>query len=119
MVPTRLKSIDPGILDREHLRRYTLGNARLEAELLSLFQRQLPALLEQIRNETTVSGDWKLAVHTLKGSAMALGAVVVADLALRLEAAGHPAPVETRNHLVHLLERAIAAYLPEAPKLRP
>ena len=109
---------DPHIFDLAHLRRYTQHNAELEAELLRLFNDQLSGLVKQIR-EGSVAGDWKLAVHTLKGSARAIGAPAIADLAARIEDAGYSAPPETRASLSDLVDQAIADFTKEAKKLAP
>jgi HPt (histidine-containing phosphotransfer) domain-containing protein len=114
--PTRPLPVDPDILDIAHLRRYTQGNAGLETELMGLFNAQLPGLMDQISNGG-VAGDWKFAVHTLKGSARAVGAVAIGNLAVRLEEAGHSAPAATREGLVDLLVRAVADFAIEADKL--
>src|SRR5947209_3228986 len=109
---------DPNILDLAHLRRYTQGNADLEMELLQLFGDQLPGLMKQIR-KGSAAGDWKLAIHTLKGSARAIGASAIADLAARIENAGYTANVEIGANLFDLLDRAIADFAKEAKKIVP
>jgi HPt (histidine-containing phosphotransfer) domain-containing protein len=56
----------------------------LERELLGLFLAQA----ELTRSQLALAGsaeDWRLAAHSLKGSALAVGAVAVADLSARLE----------------------------------
>jgi HPt (histidine-containing phosphotransfer) domain-containing protein len=71
-------------LDICHLRRFTLGDRRLEIEILNLFIDQVPltiAVLQNARNDH----DWLNAAHTLKGSARAVGAWRLAELAERLE----------------------------------
>ena len=114
--PKRRPAPDSRVLDLVHLRRYTQGNAELEAELLSLFAGQLPGLVSQIRDGGAAS-DWKLAVHTLKGSARAIGAVAIGELALRLEEAGHAAPAKNKARLARLLDEAVADFAKEAKKL--
>jgi HPt (histidine-containing phosphotransfer) domain-containing protein len=109
---------DPHIFDLAHLRRYTQGNGELEAELLKLFNDQLSGLMRQIR-EGPAAGDWKLAVHTLKGSARAIGAPAIGDIAARIEDAGYSAASETKSNLFDLVERAIADFVKEAKKLAP
>jgi HPt (histidine-containing phosphotransfer) domain-containing protein len=74
----------PGVgpLDLDHLRRMTLGDAGLEHEVLGMFTRQanhLAATLAALPPETNT------LVHTLKGSARAVGAVRVAAAAESLE----------------------------------
>jgi HPt (histidine-containing phosphotransfer) domain-containing protein len=107
---------DPLIFDLAHLRRYTLGNPELENELLALFEAQLPTLLEQIEGACPEE-TWKLAVHTLKGSARAVGALAIGDLAVRLEETGHSAPLPIKAPVLDLLTRAIADFRREASKL--
>jgi HPt (histidine-containing phosphotransfer) domain-containing protein len=107
---------DPGVLDVVHLRRYTQGNAELEAELLGLFAGQVPELVREIRKGPGSEG-WKLAVHTLKGSARAIGAVAVGDLAAKLEKLNPSTPDETWKNLAGRVEQAAAAFDREAKKL--
>ena len=66
-------------IDTEHLARMTLGERSLEREVLELFGRQADMLLPRIRR-----GDPALAAasaHTLKGSAVGIGAFGVARAA--------------------------------------
>jgi HPt (histidine-containing phosphotransfer) domain-containing protein len=109
------RTINPGTLDLAHLRRYTLGNAALEAELLSLFSAQIPVLMNRIESGS-VGDDWQLAVHTLKGSARAVGAICIADLAAALEEADPAGPGETRDRLIKRLGMAVINFAAEAQK---
>lgn len=64
------------VLDREHLARYTAGDAALEAELFALLTSQMDAcvsVLERTRDE----GEWRVAAHTLKGAARGVGAMAL------------------------------------------
>ena len=79
----RLKAFDIDLL-----RRYTFEDAALERELLELFQGQLPLLVNQLA-EAKNKDEWRLAAHTLKGSARSVGAPVLAELALELEQIGY------------------------------
>ncbi len=77
-------SVGPAI-DIEHLSRMTLGERSLEREVLALFDRQAEMLLPRIRR-----GEPALAaasVHTLKGSALGIGAFKVAGAAEAVEQA--------------------------------
>jgi len=67
-------------LDLEHLRRFTLGDLGLELEILELFIKQAPITLRALQT-AAADRDWKIAAHTLKGSARAVGAWRVARLA--------------------------------------
>jgi HPt (histidine-containing phosphotransfer) domain-containing protein len=60
----------------------TLGDASLEREVLAMFSAQTIGLM---RNIATSSADRRPLVHTLKGSARAIGAFRVAEAAEFLE----------------------------------
>ncbi|WP_249779401.1 Hpt domain-containing protein [Bradyrhizobium sediminis] len=77
---------DDGPLDLEHLRRMTLGDVGLEHEVLAMFSAQTASLIGAL---AAMPADAGALVHTLKGSARAIGAFAVADTAARLEAAIH------------------------------
>jgi HPt (histidine-containing phosphotransfer) domain-containing protein len=97
----------PAVFDRAHLSRYSMNNPALEAEIIQLFLEQLPATLEAIRLAQTAQ-EWRLATHTLKGSAGAIGAWQLHALAAELEALG-PAPASPlREALLADLAAAIA-----------
>jgi HPt (histidine-containing phosphotransfer) domain-containing protein len=71
-------------VDFAHLRRYTLGDKTLEAEVLELFLAQLGQSLALLKAADSAS-EWKFAVHTLKGSSRAVGAWRIAELAQKAE----------------------------------
>jgi HPt (histidine-containing phosphotransfer) domain-containing protein len=79
----------PGILDEEHLGRMTLGDRRLEREVLEIFVRHTATMLNLIldriaeRDPAAVAA----AAHTMVGSARGVGAWRVAEAAERLERA--------------------------------
>jgi len=79
--------IPASVLDRAHLSRYTMENPELEREIIGLFLRQLPNTLAMLREAQNLA-DWKLAAHTLKGSAAAIGAMEINRLAVALESCG-------------------------------
>jgi HPt (histidine-containing phosphotransfer) domain-containing protein len=73
----------PAAIDEAHLERMTLGDRRLEREVLELFLRQTTIMLDRI-----INADPPLAAasaHTLKGSARGIGAWRVARAAELLE----------------------------------
>ncbi len=74
---------DDGPIDIEHLQRMTLGDASLEREVLAMFSAQAVRLMQGI---TAPSSDRRPLVHTLKGSARAIGAFRVAEATELLEA---------------------------------
>ena len=73
---------DDGPIDIAHLRRMTLGDARLEREVLSMFSAQALRLAGAL---AAMPADASALAHTLKGSARAIGAFAVADAAAQLE----------------------------------
>lgn len=76
-------------LDLVHLSRQTFGDHTLERELLTLFDRQAEHFSARL-GAPCASGDavWRAElVHTLKGSARAVGAFAVGDAAEAYEAA--------------------------------
>jgi HPt (histidine-containing phosphotransfer) domain-containing protein len=72
------------ILDRDHLARYTLGDADLELEVLQLFLDQMPQTLALL-GESEDPHSRTRAAHTIKGSARAVGAWKLAEAAERAE----------------------------------
>jgi CRP-like cAMP-binding protein len=73
------------LIDRAHLAQMTLGDAALEREILSLFERQSELLIERIR--TLPPAAVSTLAHTLKGSAKGVGAWNVARAAEAVELA--------------------------------
>jgi HPt (histidine-containing phosphotransfer) domain-containing protein len=73
---------DDGPIDIAHLQRMTLGDVSLEREVLAMFAAQAAGLVRALANSP---GDAGALVHTLKGSARAIGAFAVADAASSLE----------------------------------
>jgi len=73
------------VIDDEHLERITLGDRRLEREVLQIFVRQSAMMLERISGGQP--GALGTAAHTLIGSARGIGAWRVAGAAERLERA--------------------------------
>ena len=71
-------------IDHDHLRRYTMGDRQLEAEVLDLFAGELPKTMAALRAAQTTF-EWKFAAHTLKGSARAVGAWRIASAAVAAE----------------------------------
>jgi HPt (histidine-containing phosphotransfer) domain-containing protein len=74
---------DDGPIDFEHLQRMTLGDASLEREVLAMFAAQSAKLIGTL---ATLPAEAGALVHTLKGSARAIGAFGVGEAAARLEA---------------------------------
>lgn len=84
-------------IDRKYLARFTLGNRALEREVLELFAGQMPRYVEQLHAAASAK-EWVLAAHTIKGSALAVGARRLANLAQmaeRLDVEDNPANSQT------------------------
>ncbi len=79
-------------LDQSHLSRMTLGDRRLECEVLEIFMRQSVLMLERIAGAEPAAAT--AAAHTLLGSARGIGAWRVARAAERVERAA-AAQIET------------------------
>ena len=71
------------VIDLEHLARMTLGEASLETEVLTLFDRQAAVLLARMCDATPAAA--AAFAHTLKGSARGIGAWRVAAAAEAVE----------------------------------
>ena len=87
------------VFDRQHLARYTMQNAELEREIVGLFVQQLPAIVAML-DEATSAQAWKLAAHTLKGSAAAVGAMAIHASAIELEGIDINVDVKVKNDLI-------------------
>lgn len=106
----------PTAIDENHLGRMTLGDRRLEREVLELFLRQCAIMLDRI-----VGAEPPLAAaaaHTLKGSARGIGAWRVARAAELLEQAaggdgggdnGHDAPRDLEEAIAELKAASLEA----------
>jgi HPt (histidine-containing phosphotransfer) domain-containing protein len=71
------------VIDLDHLARMTFGEASLEAEVLTLFDRQAAVLLAHMRDAPPAAV--AAFAHTLKGSARGIGAWRVAEAAAVVE----------------------------------
>jgi HPt (histidine-containing phosphotransfer) domain-containing protein len=73
------------VIDTEHLSRMTLGEVSLQREVLALFDRQADMLLPRIRGGAPAMVT--ASAHTLKGSALGIGAFKVARAVEQVEQA--------------------------------
>lgn len=71
-------------VDLVHLARHTFGNRELEIEILQLFVRQSQIMMQRLDDAADATA-WRTAAHTIKGSALGIGAWRVARLAAELE----------------------------------
>jgi HPt (histidine-containing phosphotransfer) domain-containing protein len=95
---------DAPAIDLVYLARQTDGDTALESELLAMFDRQSEALLSRLSAAASPRGPRASLAHTLKGSALAIGAARVADAAGALEKALE-SEVATEGSLAAALSR--------------
>ena len=82
----RNKAVHPyAVLDRAHLSRMTFNDRSLEKEVLQLFERQAELLMARMRKSAPAA--IATLAHTLKGSAVGIGAGRVAQAAATAEMA--------------------------------
>ena len=94
------------VIDTEHLSRMTLGELSLQREVLALFDRQADLLLPRIRAGAPAMA--AASAHTLKGSAVGIGAFKVARAVEQVEQARHMEIVAAVETLAAALEEAKA-----------
>ena len=68
-------------VDLEHLAQYTGGEADINGEVLEMFVRQCAQALARLHGliETRDPRNWREILHTLKGSALGIGAFPLAE----------------------------------------
>jgi chemotaxis protein histidine kinase CheA len=119
MLESSAGDFDPP-LDLVHLARQCLGDHELEAELLQLFRQQAPTLTARLSGSPHLSLDAKAKIaHTLRGSALAVGAGRVAGAAWRIEqlaSAGDQSSAEARA--IAALLSAVSEAVTEIDRLR-
>jgi len=84
--------LEGAVLDRDHLKRMTFGDHSLEREVLQLFDRQAELLMMRMRVSEPAAV--VTLAHTLKGSAVGVGAGRVACAAEAAELVASRAPSE-------------------------
>ena len=97
------------VIDTQHLFRMTLGELSLQREVLALFDRQADILLPRIRRGAPAVA--AASAHTLKGSAVGIGAFEVARAA---EAVEHARGCEIADAALAGAIDRLAAVLEEA-----
>ena len=104
------EALKVAVLDRDHLARMTFGDRSLEREVLQLFDRQSELLLDRMRASEPAA--IATLAHTLKGSAVGIGATRVASAAAKVEATARVKPGESSraiDELAQAVEEARAA----------
>jgi HPt (histidine-containing phosphotransfer) domain-containing protein len=87
-------------VDLSHLSRQTMGDRELEREVLQLFVRQAEAVRARILEAE--SGERLSLAHSLKGSALNVGAFAIAQCAAGIES--HPADRLALRRLALLID---------------
>ncbi len=110
MANAKLKpNADSAVFDRLGLEHNTMHDQRLAVEVLGLFLAQLPATLALL-DEARTAAEWKFAAHTLKGSAAAVGAQKLQNLAACLEMLAFPGDSGLRLLRLQGLKAAAAEF---------
>jgi HPt (histidine-containing phosphotransfer) domain-containing protein len=108
-IETRFEDREDVAFDRMFLVQHTMESAELEREIIDLFLKQLPEILTKLLAAPTPE-QWKFHTHTLKGSALAVGAFKIGGLARALELPAHRGPSKQRTELIHRLQIAVAEF---------
>lgn len=90
------------------------GDAQMLAELLSILESQTPDLVQEIiaaveQGDALVA---KRAAHTLKGSALNLGAKALADACYKMELAAEQNELHRIHDLLHVMQNVFKQSLP-------
>lgn len=93
------------LFDKAHFEHMTGADRALQAEILSLFRGQV----EGWTNALTQGPDWRLAAHTLKGSARGIGLGLLAEACEAAEAAPEAGVPAALAQVREALEAALAA----------
>jgi Hpt domain len=104
------------VIDRSHLHLMTAGAQDLERELLRLFDTQCAVLMDRMAH--CASPARSTLAHTLKGSALGIGASRVAAAAAAVETADEhqTVPLMRLNEAVQEARLSIARLLACAPE---
>lgn len=94
-------------VDLVHLARYTLGERALECEVLGLFSAQSIVYVARLRASRS-NREWREAAHSLKGSALAVGAWRAAEAAQGAEALPADALIASRDACLSEIEASVA-----------
>jgi hypothetical protein len=99
-----------GAVDFDYLSTFTAGDQEIVAEVLDLFDEQA-ALWMRLLDPTGDPGAWRDGAHTLKGSALGIGARGVAEVCNEAETGWEEPPAvkaALKARLDHALNLALA-----------
>jgi len=71
-------------IDFDHLNQYVAGDPELTAEVFGLFKNQVD-MLERSLDLDAEDESWQAVTHSLKGTALAVGAIKLAELCEKAE----------------------------------
>lgn len=103
-----------GVVDLDHLNKYTGGDPALNGEILRLFQKQATDMVARMQACLEADDDegWHEAAHTLKGAARGIGSFALAETIAdaeklrpsneRAKAQAALATMKSRAGLVHM-----------------
>lgn len=95
-------------IDLDHLRRYTLDDPALLAEILGIFRDQAARLASSL-DAGTDAASWRHAAHTLKGAARGVGAWALGEAAAHAERLSDAPPEDRAAALKSLVDLAAEA----------
>lgn len=107
-----------GAVDFDHLETYAAGDQQVVDEVLAIFREQA-ALWLRLLDSAEEGGGWRDAAHTIKGSAMGVGAFALAEAcataeqAVRADDVAREVLVERIRDALDLALADIAAYVHE------
>ena len=104
-----------GAIDFSHLEHYVGGDQAIIREVLALFSDQARTVLPQLDPEGSAD-QWRNAAHSLKGSALGIGAAALAEACGEAESAKDAPPADKTAARARIADRLgavltdIAAY---------
>ena len=104
-----------GAVDFPYLEGYCAGDADMVDEVLSMFREQADLWLRLL--DPAAPHGWRDAAHTLKGSALGIGAGQVAD-ACAVAEAGESAPAGEKQVMLNHVRNAVDAALADIAAYR-
>jgi HPt (histidine-containing phosphotransfer) domain-containing protein len=97
-----------GAVDFAYLENYAGGDAQVVDEVLALFVEQA-GLWKRLLDPSTADGGWRDAAHTLKGSALGIGARALGEACGAAEAAAGADLIERTMRLTRVRDALDAA----------
>ena len=97
------------MLDREHLRELTDGDAEFERELLGCYKNSARNILAELRANLSAGDPAGIAreAHALKGASLSVGAMSMAQCAAEIETAARAGDVRRASEKLDDEERAL------------